>query len=182
MEINDVIKEVANMLQLSNVYNANFDADSFDAQTQRDINLIISCINEVLCDIATDYLPLKKTEIINVSDGVYQLSNLSNTFHKLISVNTKKPYTVKSENLIIESGTYELTYSFLPEIFEFGDTIEDFDTRLTLYALCFGVAAEYCLISGNYNESEMWNSRFENAMQIARRKIGLAKLKERRWI
>lgn len=182
MEINDVIKEVANMLQLSNVYSANFDADSFDTQTQKDINLIVSCINEVLCDIATDHLPLKKTETILVSGGVYQLSNLSNTFHKLIEVKTNKPYNVELENLYIENGTYEITYSFLPDIYEFGDTIENFDTRLTMYALCFGVAAEYCLISGNYNESEMWNSRFESAMQVAKRKNGLTKLKERRWI
>ena len=182
MEINDVIKEVANMLQLSNVYSANFDADSFDTQTQKDINLIVSCINEVLCDIATDHLPLKKTETISVSGGVYQLSNLSNTFHKLIEAKTNKPYKVELENLYIENGTYEITYSFLPDIYEFGDTIENFDTRLTMYALCFGVAAEYCLISGNYNESEMWNSRFESAMQIAKRKNGLTKLKERRWI
>ena len=182
MEINDVIKEVANMLQLSNVYNANFDADSFDTQIQRDINLIVSCVNEVLCDIATDHLPLKATETITVSGGSFDLLTLSNTFHKLISVDTNKQYKIEGDNLIIENGTYKITYCFLPEVYEFGDTIEDFDARLTIYALAFGVCAEYCLISGNYSESEMWNSRFESAMQIAKRKNGVTKLKERRWI
>lgn len=183
MKINDVIKQVANMLQLTNVASANLTIfENLDSQTQKDINLLVSCINEVLCDIATDHLPLKAIENITVSNGQFSLNSLSNTFHKLISINTSKNYSIELETLKIENGTYQLTYAYLPEEYDIDDTITDCDKRLTLYALCFGVAAEYCLILGNYSESEMWNSRFESAMQIAKRNSKMPKLKERRWI
>jgi len=183
MEMNNVIKEVANMLQLSNVSSANLSSiESLDTQTQRDINLILSCANEVLSDIATDHLPLKYTEEITVSGGQYSLSSLSKTFHKLVSIATTEDYSIELDTLNIKSGKYKITYTYLPEIYEIGDDIDDCDCRVTLYSLCFGISAEYCLICGNYSESEMWNSRFENAIQIAKRSAKMPKLKERRWI
>ncbi|HAJ77702.1 MAG TPA: hypothetical protein DCO89_01360 [Clostridiales bacterium] len=183
MKINDVIKEVAIMLQLSNVssaYLSNF--ENLDTQTQRDVNLLLSCANEVLSDIATDHLPLKFAEEITVTSGQFNLSGLSKTFHKLISIETAEDYSIELDTLKIKSGKYKITYNFLPEIYEIGDTIADCDIRITSYALGFGIAAEYCLICGNYSESEMWNSRFESAVQIARRSAKMPKLKERRWI
>ena len=183
MKINDIIKEVAVMLQLSNVSSANLsNFENLDTQTQKDINLLLSCANEVLSDIATDHLPLKYTEEINVSGGEYALSGLSKTFHKLISVSTTEDYFIELDTLKIKSGTYKITYSFLPEIYEIGDTISDCDKKVTSYALCFGIAAEYCLICGNYSESEMWNSRFDSAIQIAKRSAKMPMLKGRRWI
>ena len=182
MEMNDVIKEVATLLGLSNVMGANLDADNFDTQTQKDLNLLISSTNEVLCDIATDYLPLKAEESVTVSGNSFDLTTLSHTFHKLTRVNTKEPYKVLRETLFIKDGTYDLEYTYLPEIYELGDEIEDIDPRLTLFALSYGVSAEYCLISGNYSESELWLSRFEDAMRVATRSAKIPTLKERRWI
>ena len=182
MKINDVIKQVALYLQMTNVSEANLtNTESLDAQTLRDINLILSCVNEVLCDISTDYMPLKHSEEIVVSNGTLSLNSLSKDFHKILSVYPSKPYKIKQDVIYIENGTYVVEYMHLPEIYELNDTITDFDHRLTIYALCFGVAAEYCLISGNYSESEMWNSRFESAMQVASRKPKIAQLKGRLW-
>ena len=182
MEINDVIKQVATYLQMSNVTGANLEnVENLDTQTVRDINLILSCINEVLCDISTDYLPLKASEEITVLNGEFSLSGLSQDFHKLISISPNLPHVIRQNTLYVDSGTYSVEYQYLPEVYEVGDTIEDFDTRLTIYALSFGVAAEFCLISGNYSESEMWNSRFESAMQVAKRR-NLVNLKGRKWL
>ena len=182
MEIKDVIKEVATLLGLSNVSGANLDADSFDSQTQKDINLIISSTNEVLCEVATDFLPLKTKETVTVANGCFDLTTLTHDFHKLVEVDTSESYYVLRENLYIKDGTYDVTYTYLPEIYELNDEIEDIDLRLTLFALSYGVAAEYCLISGNYSESELWASRFNDAMRVATRNTKIPKLKERRWI
>ena len=183
MEINDVIKQVATYLQMSNVSSANFsNIQNLDAQTLKDINLILSSVNEVLCDISTDYLPLKTKEQITVSNGSYSLSSLTKDFHKVLSISPCKNYKIRQDVLYIDSGVYDVEYLYLPEVYELGDTITDFDHRLTIYALSFGVAAEYCLICGNYGESEMWNSKFENAMQVAKRKPSVVEVKGRKWL
>lgn len=184
MKIKDVIKQVAIFLGLTNVMNANLDDfDNLDSQTKKDINLILSSINEVLCDIATDYLFLSHKEEIEVSGGSFSFSNLSKTFYKFESIDTEKDYKIDFETLVIEDGTYTIEYQYLPEIYELDDTISGFG-RLTIYALCYGVAEEFCLISGNYAESEMWHSKFENAMLVAKKpeNIEVRTLKQRRWI
>lgn len=184
MKVKDVIKQVAIFLGLTNVIDANLDDfENLDLQTKKDINLILSSVNEVLCDIATDYLLLQKEETIEVSGGSFCFSDLSEAFYKFESIDTTNDYKIDFETLKIEDGTYTIRYQYLPKICEISDTISGFE-RLTLYALCYGVAEEFCLISGNYAESEMWHSKFENAMMVAKRPINakLGTLKQRRWI
>lgn len=182
MEVNKVIKQVATLLQLTNVINANFDDfENADSQTKKDVNLILSSINEVLSDVATEFIPLKTSENITVSGGAFDLTTLSNTFYKLAKVHTNKKYSVDFETLIIENGSYKLDYFYLPEEYELDDDIEEFDSRLTVYNLAFGVAAEFCAISGNYSEAEMWNSKFVSAMENCKKRR-VASLKSRRWL
>ncbi len=182
MKTIDVIKQVATLLQLGNVLNANFDElNKQDSQTQKDINLILSCINEVLCDVATDFLPIKKTAQIQVANDSFDLSSLPN-FHKLIKVFTIKPYSVNFETLNISSGSYKITYQKLPDECTISGQILDFLPSLTIYALSYGVASQYCTISGNYSEAQMWHDKFENAMQVATRKSFVPQLKPRRWL
>ena len=250
MKVKEVIKVVANLLQLGNVLDADLDnATNLNSQTQKDINLIVSCINMVLCDVATDFLPLKAQENIVVSGGEFDLKNLNHDFHKLLSVETIEKFFVENEMLKIKDGSYVINYSYLPKIvrvdfsalnaandgengsggtnsteiisddgegdgtigdnystggsnlvYEIDDngegsyidsnvigvglnnTIEDVDPRLTIFALSFGVASEFCLVSGNYSESEMWNSKYQNAMNVCMRKMKISELKTRRWI
>ena len=183
MKVNDIVKQVATFLQLTNVIDANLsNFENLDTQSQKDINLILSSMNEVLSDIATDYLPLVCSENIEVTDGTFDLKTLENSFYKLVRVKTNKPYHLDFETLKIANGIYEVDYLYLPEIYEIDDDITEFDSRLTIYALCYGIAGEYCLISGNYSESELWNSRYENAMDVATSHRALFSLKKRRWV
>lgn len=182
MSVKEVIKQVAIMLQLYNLIDANLDEfNNLDDQTKRDINVIVSCINEVLCDISTDYLLLETTEDINVENEIFDLSNLQKVFYKVVKFDNTTEYKITYNNLQTKNGKHIITYNYLPEIVNLNSEI-NYDSRLTLYGLCYGVAKEYCLVCGNYAESEMWESKFNNAMQIAKRKSGSVSLKSRRWI
>ena len=182
MNVNDVIKQVATYLQLTNVMSADLTSESLDPQTQKDVNLIVSSINQVLSDIATEYVPLIASEEIEVQNCEFDLTTLSNAFHKLISVQTSKEYSLNFETLKIANGTYTIEYSYLPQIVKTGDEIDGFDTKLTVFSLSYGVAAEFCTISGNYSEAEMWNSKFENAMEAVAKPHRTFELKKRRWL
>ena len=183
MKVNDIVKQVATLLQLTNVVSADFsDFENLDTQTKKDTNLIVSSMNEVLSNVATDYLPLFESQTVEVENGNFELTTLEKPFYKLVRVKTNKPYTVDFETLKIENGVYQIDYMYLPEVYEIGDEILEFDSRLTIYALCYGIAGEFCLISGNYSESEMWNSKYENAMQVATTQNKVFSLKQRRWI
>lgn len=182
MSVKEVIKQVAIMLQLYDVIDADLDNyDNLNEQTKRDINIIVSCINEVLCDISTDYLLLETTETIKVVDGSFDLANLKEVFYKLVKFESNHAYSITYNSLQTKDGVYKMTYNYLPNIVKLSDNIT-YDNRLTIYGLSYGVAKEYCLVCGNYAESEMWESKFVNAMQIACRKPCSVNLAKRRWL
>lgn len=181
MQIKKVIKQVALLLQISNIINANLDDQTlFDTQMMRDVELIVDSINDVLCDISTDFLTLKTTEKISVS-GEFDLSNLSKRIYKILSIYPTIKYSVVGNKLICEDGEYEIEYQYLPAEKTIDDKIDEFGGKLTLYALSYGVASQYCMICGNYSESEMWNSKYQDAMQIAMRSSKIVSLKNRIW-
>jgi hypothetical protein len=179
MKVKKIIEQVATLLQLQNVSDANLDdSASFDDQTRRDVNLIVSSLNEVLSDIATDYLPQTETEKIDVQNGEFDLDNLSKPFYKLIKFDGE--YVLKLNKLQAKSGVHIITYSHLPNIVELDDEFSC-DSRLTIQAISYGIAKEYCLICGSYDESALWESKFKNAMQVAIKKQSVVELKHRRW-
>ena len=182
MNVKEVIKQVAVLLQLQNVIDANLDDfENLDIQTKKDINLLISSANEVLSDIATEYLPLVSTEKITVKNGKFDLQTLSKQFYKMVDFSNGAYYKKDLDELFANDGDYNITYKYLPSELTIENPEINFDERLTVYALSYGVAREYCMILGNYSESEMWDSKFKNAMQVATRKKDIVKLKIKRW-
>lgn len=183
MNVDNVIKEVATLLQLTDVVNADLsNFESLGVQTQKDVNLILSSMNEVLSNVATEHLPLKANETIIVTQNAFDLNELSKQFFKLIRVKTQKAYNVDFETLKIENGTYEVEYLYLPEEYQLGDDITEFSKALTVYSLAYGVAGEYCLVGGNYSEAELWNSKFLNAISKFSKPHKTFSLKSRRWL
>lgn len=182
MSVKEVLKQVAMFLQLNNLIDANLDDfENLDDQTKRDANILVSSVNEVLCDISTEYMPLVATESITVLDGSFDVENLSKDFYKVAKFGNNDSYKINLNNILAKDGIYDLTYSYLPEVVGLDDKIV-FDKRLTKFALSYGVAKEYCLICGNYAEAEMWESKFKNAMLGTTKSAGVASLKHRRWI
>lgn len=185
MKVNDIIKDVANLLQLSDVLDFDFETDTLSNEselTQRDINLIVKCLNQVLTRIATEHFEFLKKESITINNGSFNLSNLTEQFYKIKSVNKNKKFKVVDGKLIVdEDGTYEVVYSYIPEEFEIGDEF-DFCENLSKFAICYGICSEYCLILGDFAQSETWESKFENSLDSAKSDLRIPKIRPRRWI
>src|SRR5574344_1592214 len=180
MIVKDIIKQVAVLLDEQNIINANLDDfENLDSQTQKNINLIISCLNEVVSDLASDYLLCKATENINVENGEFDLQTLSNSFYKVCDFDDK--FKIVKDTLFASKGVHTLTYYYLPEVLTLQDQFSCFDSRLTLYAISYGVSAEFCLVTCNYSESEMWQDKFEKSVRTLLRNPKIVKLCNRRW-
>ena len=184
MQVKDLVKEVANFLQLTNVLDVDFDdaeeMAQIDAVTQRDINLIVKCLNQVLTRIATEYIELLNVEDIVVENGQFDLDDLDEQFCKIKRLGNGKKFEVANKKLIAENGEYELLYSYLPEEFDFDDDIEIYQ-NLSKYAIIYGICSEFLMIMGDFAQSETYESKFENAMDSAKADLKIVDPKQRRW-
>ena len=185
MEVKNLVKEVANFLQLSNVLAVDLDDETelagMDDLTKRDVNLIVSCLNQTLTTIATEYVELLTSENITVQNGQFNLDDLEKKCYKIKKVGNFEKFEIVGNKLKLDDGNYDIIYSYFPEELELDDEF-DFYENLSKYAICYGICSEYCLILGDFSQSETWESKFENAMEMAKSQLKVVSIKSRRWL
>ena len=184
MEVKNLVKEVATLLQLSNVLALDLDdveeLQSMDDLTERDVNLIVNCLNQTLTTIATEYIELLTSENITVVNGEFDLDDLEKNFYKIKRVENNEKFEIVDNKLRLNNGNYKIIYSYYPEELELNDEF-DFYENLSKYAICYGICSQYCLILGDFAQSETWESKFENAMEMAKSQLKVMSIKNRRW-
>ena len=184
MDVKDVVKEVAGLLQLSNILNLDFEDNvemaAIDSTTQRDIDLIVKCLNLVLHRIATEYVELLKRDTVSVVNGMFDLTTLGEKIYKVKKVVGCEKYRVVDNKLFAENGNYEIVYSYFPEELDFDDQLEYFE-NLSHFAIYYGICSEFLMILGDFSQSEIWESKFENSMEMAKSNLKVVDIKHKRW-
>lgn len=200
MKLREIIKLSSIMLGLDDIltmeelYNASFDITDEDSYLQdkeetnavnvRNLILLVRCFNLAYSEIATDYVPLKFKETIEVTSGYINLDDLKKKFYKLINIenikNKKTEYEMYSNKIYLENGTYVVTYNYIPEFATLNTELETFDGKILDRVFAYGLNKEYCYISGLYSEAESWKNKFEDSLKLVLLKQNFT-LKKRRW-
>ncbi len=81
----------------------------------------------------------------------------------------------------MEDGNYEVSYAFIPRDKEFFDDMDFAGTKASDRVFAYGAAAEFCLISGMYDDALMWERRYKDALLVATRKNTEVIMPRRRW-
>lgn len=154
--------------------------------TQKNLELLVRCVNLVYQELATDYIPLKHAEEITVSSGEFLFENLTKSIINVLSLKNldgeNKKFKIYPNAIKVENGTYQIEYSYLPSEVSLGNEVEAFSGRISERILAYGVASEYSFISGLFEEASMWKKRFEDAVLIASRKKSPLRMPTRRWV
>lgn len=170
----DIIKLAATFLGLDDVtaYLSSTSEEDPTTEVAAKINQLIIFTNYILREITREYYPLKHEEIITSSDeGIISFNNLSKTATAVKDVKNRLGLSVKyntyPEYIKVESANaeYKVFYNYSPEpIEEISDDIE-LPFGLDYFIVCFGIASEYALSKGLYEEANMWESKFINSLK-----------------
>ncbi|MDD4110358.1 MAG: hypothetical protein PHS54_02265 [Clostridia bacterium] len=188
MEIINIIKNTCVFLQkdeLLETTELGGEETSTEAQ-QREISLLLRCLNLVYNSIATDYIPLIKTEIIMPINGEILFTSLSEKILDIKRIEDKYGlrlnYKLYPDRILTIDGEVTINYSYEPEELEdLTSTMESFSEKLTERVIAYGVAMEYSFISGLHDDASIWEKRFKDSLQIASRKKAEMRLPSRRW-
>lgn len=189
MTIKGILKTACVFLQkedLLEVLELDGTEESTEAQ-QKEINHLLRCLNLVLSEISTDYIPILKTEKVYCSNGIVEISNLSKKVLDVYKIENKfnltQPFKAFSDRVETSPGDLKITYSYEPDKLEsLTNSLDEFSQKLSERIVAYGVAMEYCFICGLHDDASIWEKRFKDGLIIAARKKSEIRLPKRRWI
>ena len=157
------------------------------SEVLKDINQLIIFTNYVLRELTRDYYPLKynETKTSNQNSEI-AFNTLSKTAISINEVKNKlglsARYTLFPDHITLENPNTEYTifYNYCPAAIS---TISDSLTLplgLDYFIVCYGVASEYSLSKGLYEEASMWENRFINSLKSIKGKVGEKRFSTRR--
>lgn len=188
MIVKDIIKIACLFLGKENFENLTElggNETSTDSQ-KKELALLLKCLNLTYSEIASDYVPLLCCENIQTENGKIMFCDLTKNFCELKSLKDENGYRLKyklfPDYILTDASKVEITYSYLPTaLTSYESLVENFSKKVSEKILAFGLAMEYCFISGLYDDAEMWEKRFKDALFIKNNKKTEIKLPRRRW-
>lgn len=144
------------------------------------------CIQTVLQEIAQDYLHCIFSEKVYLSSNEkYLFTKLTKpiiSMRNLLKDDCSVPFKMVNDGFTVdECGEYTVIYNYLPQIDVESGLITEFSPSLTDRVVSYGVAAEYLLLEGRYDEASLWDSRFRDGLKSAIRLYHPIKIKGKVW-
>ncbi len=156
---------------------------SLSEQQQKLTELLVTCGNLVVSELATEFLPLHKKQTLAAEQGFIPFSALAERVIDVISVSRrgkKQNFTLRTDGINTDAGDADVEYTYLPQRAGLDGSLAYSAGRLTSRTVALGIAAEYCLISGNYSEALRLDKRYKDSLLAASRRKNYA-LPARRW-
>lgn len=166
MEVRQILTHVCTLLGLDDVM-ANESAD------EKTLSLLLSALNFVIYEIY-EQIPAYHTETVVSKDGIIPYDSFSKNLFKIKKIKKnglKQSYKMVEEGIVVGcEGEWEVEYSYIPDEVELSDTIV-LPPSISIRTISYGVAGEYSLYVGRFEDVETYDNRFESAMRVAKRKI-----------
>ncbi len=184
MKIKDIVRNSALMLGKSDVISF-LDGGSAGADTLESVNLLTNLCSLVIDELSSTYIPLIKKEIVSFSNGKYSLSQFREKIIKIIAVynldGEKVDFSLDDNYVCANVVKCSVEYQYAPKNYGLEETIGYEEKDLSISALAYGVAAEYSITQGLFEQAVMYHKRFVDTIAefcVPKNKM----IKTRSWV
>ena len=183
MTVKEVIITAAGLLELEEKVSAFVGGDN--TVGEEETAALVKCFNLVENEVALDYFPLTVEETVRTDTGRIAYKDLSKAAVRILGVKDESgssvAYKVYPEYLTAQPGVLTIGYTYTPDKKDL-DGESDFQLIVSERLLAYGIAAEYCFSTGYYEEGEVWNKKYKDALAAAYRSSPAKSLRSRRWV
>lgn len=184
MKVKEVLKEAAFLVGDEELYSAlNAQEDITDEDLKKRLNALLDCYNLILHETATEYLPVRKTA--PVSGGKTEYSALPYPAINVIGVYNERGEAVRFKTFpsyfVADESATTLVYDAAPNEQTADDDFAYADTRIGKRVFAYGVACEYCLVTGRYAEAGNFNQKYRMGAEGAPVKKGRIIRRAKTW-
>jgi len=176
MKIKNIIERAAILLNLSDLLRDNVFADDtteeslYEAMEKHpQLKTLIQCVNISLAETASLYFPLYKTQSVRSDNGKIFYSELDEAIIAPVSVYSAKgreDFEIFPDHIETVNGSVAVTYNYLPAEKGFFDDAE-ISPSVTLNAIAYKTASDYCYVCGMNDYAVMWDKRFKDSLSIS---------------
>ena len=147
-------------------------------------NDLLRCYNLVENELALDYLPLYAEEVLQSSTGVIYYSTFDNAVVRVLHVGDEwdNPVEFKlfPDYMKTQPGVVKVRYTYSPRPKQIAEVC-DYTLQASARLFVYGIAAEYTLAMGMFEESAVWDKKYKDAITAAYRARPSKTLRSRRW-
>ena len=133
------------------------------------IDLLTRLANLVIGETAATYIPLKTEEKVGTADGKVYYADLKKNAVKILGVydefGDKLAFKHFGEYFSSSRGTLSVVYAYSPSNLGLDDDAGYTERDVSANVLSYGVAAEYCLTQGRFDEAVMWRERYSDGIE-----------------
>lgn len=164
MTINDIIKTAAVYLNLTDVIEyLDGDEQNPSSATLSETDSLTRLANLTISELAATYVPMVCSEEAEATDGKIVFSGLTNNITRILSVKNQfgqdAEFKIFPEYIKVFGGIYVIEYEYAPANYGLTDTV-GFNGKITAALLGYGVAAEFCITEGRFEEAILWRKRY----------------------
>ena len=136
-----------------------------------DVKLFVRLANFVFGEIATRKPLIDTVSVTSDTNGYVAYDAVSDRVHTVRGVSAQGvpvSYKLGVHGFTTDPlRTVTVEYAYLPGYCKLDSDVPDFGATVDERTLCYGINAEYCMVSGLYDESNLWRTRFDYAMTRA---------------
>ena len=185
MTVKEILLSTATCLGREDIVNyLNDQASSVNAETISAVSNMVSLLNMVLGELASTFVPMVKSEVIIFSSNKFRFSELTENIIEVVDLHDEYgnefTYEISGQNLIADLRSGVLKYQYLPKNYDLNDVVGYKETEVSKMTLTSGLAAEYSISEGLFDEAVMWHKRFVDGVNAITRPKNV-KIKSRCW-
>ncbi len=181
--VKEVLIAAANHLGIAASVQAYF--NGMNLMDTEEVDALLRCFNLVESELAFDYLPLYVEEEVETETGVVYYSELSNAVVRVVKVEDEwgndSPFRLFPEYLKTQGGRVKIRYAYAPTPKTLtGES--DYRLYASVRLFSYGVAAEYALAQGLFEDAAVWDKKYKDAITAAYRAKPCRVIRSRRWV
>ncbi len=159
--------------------------DGVNPSGEKEAEALLRCFNLVESELAYDYLPLYAEEVVETKWGVVQYAELSRAVVRVVKVEDEwgniSSFRLFPKYLKTQGGVVKIRYAYAPESKGL-DGESDYGAQISARLLAYGIAAEYALASGQFEDAAIWDKKYKDAITAAYGAKPCRILRSRRWV
>lgn len=183
--VKEAIKLTAELLEMQESVNAYLEGAGENPQGEAETENLLRCFNLVENELALDYFPLTAETEVETQTGAVYFDELPLAPVRVCKVcdawGNECAYKLFPDYIKTQAGKIKVEYSYLPK--EKGlEERTDFSLFVSARLFAYGMASEYALSCGRFEEASVWDKKYKDAICAVYRAKPCKKISARRWV